>query len=392
MSSDFDRVIPREGFASVKYDGRQAVFGKNDVTPLWVADMDFASPEAVTLALQERARHPVYGYTQFPESMYEALIDWMRIRHGWQIEREWILMCPGVVPSLHAAVMAFAQTGEGVIIQPPVYAPFHSSVTTTGRRLLLNPLRLDNGHYSVDLDDLEKQASDGARLLILCSPHNPVGRVWSRQELMAILDIARRHRLTVLSDEIHSDLVYRDCRHIPLAMLADQEDPVLTAVAPSKTFNIPGLGLSALIVPGQSHRAALQKAFDLLHVSATNPFSIVAFEAAYREGGPWLNELLEYLQGTRDAVESFLLARLPEIHLIKPEGTYLFWLDCRAMGMDDRQLKHFFVHQAGIGMSPGSMFGEGGSGFMRLNFGAPRSVILQSLENVETALKGSKHG
>lgn len=394
MSPDFDRVFSREGTASVKYDGREASFGTSDVIPLWVADMDFASPEAVTRALRARAQHPVYGYTQFPESMFEALMEWMKNRHGWKIERDWIVMCPGVVPSLHAAVLAFTQAGEGVIIQPPVYFPFFSSVTTTGRRLSINPLRLENGRYIVDLEGFERCASEGARLLLLCSPHNPVGRVWDERELTAILAIACRYGLTILSDEIHSDLVYRGIRHIPLAMHAENQDAILTAVAPSKTFNIPGLGLSALIVSNPTHRAALQKAFDLLHVSAANPFSIVAFEVAYREGGPWLGSLLDYLEGTRDAVGSFLRERLLDIRLLEPEGTYLLWLDCRALGMDDRRLKHFFVHQAGVGMSPGSLFGEGGDGFMRMNIGAPRSVIMKVLENIERAMKarGSDHG
>lgn len=392
MSSGFDQPISREGTASVKYDGRKAIFGSDEVIPLWVADMDFASPEAVTQALQVRAQHPVYGYTQYPESMFEALMDWLRQRHGWNVEREWILMCPGVVPTLHAAVLAFAAAGEGVIVQPPVYAPFHSSVTTTGGRLLLNPLRLEGGRYHIDFDGLEKCAAEGARLLLLCSPHNPVGRVWEENELMAVLNIARRYGLTVLSDEIHSDLVYRDSRHIPLALLAGEGGADMTAVAPSKTFNIPGLGLSAIIVPHQEHRTKLRNAFDLLHVNAANPFSITAFEAAYREGRPWLDELMEYLGGTREAVRTFLRHRLPDIHMIEPEGTYLLWLDCRAMRMNDRQLQQFFIHQAGVGMSPGSMFGEGGSGFMRMNLGAPRAVIMKALENVASAMPRADHG
>lgn len=387
MNFDFDREISRAGTASVKYDGREAYFGSGDVVPLWVADMDFAAPEAVTRALKARALHPVYGYTQYPESMFEALMAWLKQRHGLQVEREWIVMCPGVVPSLHAAVLAFAQAGEGVIVQPPVYFPFFSCVTNTGRHLVLNPLRLEHERYTFDLAHLEQCAAGGARMLLLCSPHNPVGRVWSRRELNDVLDIARRHHLIVLSDEIHADLVYPGNRHTALATLPDSMHSVITAVAPSKTFNIPGLGLSALIVPDPAHRAALHKALDLLHVTASNPFSVAAFEAAYRAGEPWLESLLDYLGGTRDAVGRFLREWLPLIRLIEPEGTYLLWLDCRALGMDDKQLKHFFVHQAGVGMNPGTVFGEGGSGFMRMNIGAPRHVVINALERIAHAFE-----
>lgn len=386
MSSKFDRLISREGSSSVKYDGRGDYFGTEDVMPLWVADMDFAAPEAVTRALHARAEHPIYGYTHYPDSVFEALEDWLEKRHGWKVEREWILMCPGVVPSLHAAVMAFAEPGEAVIVQPPVYFPFFSCVTHTGRRLERNSLLLENGRYRMNLEHLEQCAASGARLLLLCSPHNPVGRVWTEQELGDVLAIARRYGMVVLTDEIHADLVYPGVRHTPLAALAKAEDQVVTAIAPSKTFNIPGLGLSALIVPDPKHRAALNKVFDLLHVSAANPFSIVAFEAAYRGGGPWLDELLAYLAETRDAVAEYLRDRLPQISLIQPEGTYLLWLDCRDLGMSDKELKHFFVHHSKVGMNPGTVFGEDGSGFMRMNIGAPRQIIMKALQQIEQAL------
>ena len=392
MSFDFDREISRAGTASLKYDGREAYFGDGNVIPMWVADMDFAAPEAVTRALTERAAHPVYGYTLYPDSLFEALMAWLKKRHGWNVERDWIMLCPGVVPSLHAAVMAFTQSGEGVIVQPPVYAPFFSSVTTTGRRLLLNPLRLQDGRYTIDFEHLEQCcAAEGASLLLLCSPHNPVGRVWNPQELGEVLRIARRHGLTILSDEIHADLVYPDKRHTTLATLAESGDAVITAVAPSKTFNIPGLGLSALIVPDTKHRAALHRAFDMLHVSASNPFSVAAFEAAYREGEPWLDSLLDYLNETRDVVGRYLRQHVPRIHLVEPEGTYLLWLDCRALDMDDKRLKQFLVHQAGVGMSPGTVFGDGGSGFMRMNIGASRHVVIRALERIAHALESRQN-
>jgi len=385
MTSAFDKVIPRAGTSSLKYDTRNAVFGQSDVIPLWVADMDFAVPAAVQRALTERAAHPVYGYTVYPDALYESLGHWLAVRHGWTVPREWIIFCPGVVPSLHAAVLAFTQPGDSVIVQPPVYAPFLSAAETTGRKTVLNPLKFADGQYRFDLEDFERCAAAGARLLLLCSPHNPVGRVWQAQELQALLQICARHDITVVSDEIHADLVYPGVRHTPLATLAQDRVKVITAVAPSKTFNIPGLGLSALIVPDAKDRAAINRAFDTLHVSASNPFSIVAFEAAYREGAAWLEALLDYLAGTRDFVREFLLQHLPQIRLIEPQGTYLLWLDCRGMAMDDQQLKHFFVQEAGVGLSPGALFGTPGSGFMRMNIGAPRSVIRQALEQIANA-------
>jgi cystathionine beta-lyase len=388
---DFDRPIPRAGTDSVKWDGRQGYFGTEDVLPMWVADMDFAAPEEVSRALMERAVHPVYGYTLFPDAVYDALMAWMRTRHGWEIERDWILMVPGVVPSLHAAALAFAGAGEGVIVQPPVYFPFFSSVTVTGRHLIENPLREADGRYRMDFGHLEQCAAEAdARLLMFCSPHNPVGRVWHADELREVLGIARRHGLVVLSDEIHHDLVYPEHKHIPLALLADDPGDIVTAVAPSKTFNIPGLGLSALIVSDPERRAALRRAFDLLHVTGSNPFSVTAFAAAYRHGGPWLDALLGYLAQSRNEVIAFLARHLPAITPVGPEGTYLIWLDCRELcrerGMDDAALRRLFIREARVGMNPGTVFGAGGSGFMRLNIGAPRALVREALDRIADAL------
>ncbi len=390
MSFDFDRVIPRDGTDSIKHDGRAGYFGTPDVLPLWVADMDFAVPEAITQALLARAAHPIYGYSRYPEAVFESLISWMGQRHDWRIERDWILPAPGVVPSLHAAVLAFAAAGEGVIVQPPVYYPFFSAVTGTGRQLLENPLMLRDGHYQIDFEQLESCAVHAnARLLLLCSPHNPVGRVWTREELARLLDIAERHDLVVLSDEIHHDLIYPGRRHQVLAALTDNPARVVTAVAPSKTFNIPGLGLSALIVPDPARREALSKAFDLLHAGNYNPFSSAAFAAGYRNGAAWLDALMTYLAETRDFVTEFCRQNLPGIRVVEPEGTYLLWLDCRALcvqrNWDDAAMKRFFVEKARVGMNPGTVFGAGGSGFMRMNIGAPRSVIETALRRIASA-------
>ncbi len=384
---DFDQTRSREGTDSLKWDGRVGQFGTADVLPLWVADMDFAAPAAVTRALGERAAHPVYGYTLFPEALFGALSDWLRDRHAWAIERDWVIMVPGVVPSLSAAVLALTRPGEGVIVQPPVYAPFFAVIRDNGRRVVENPLRWEAGEYRFDLEHLERCATEGARLLLLCSPHNPVGRVWREDELTALLEITRRHGLVVLSDEIHHDLCYPGALHHLLARLTDDPAAVITAVAPSKTFNIPGLGLAALICPDPAQRRALRQVFDAFHVSASNPFSVAAFTAAYRDGGPWLDALLPYLAGNRDLALDFIARRLPGLRAVRPEGTYLLWLDCRGLGLDDTALRTFFVARAGLGLSPGTIFGTGGNGHMRLNLGAPRWVIAQALEQLASALE-----
>jgi cystathionine beta-lyase len=320
-----------------------------------------------------------------PDSLFSAMQDWTLQRYQWQTHSKHMLLCPGVVPSLRAVIEAVTEVGDKVVVQPPVYFPFFEVVDESQRELLLNPLRLENGSYRFDLEHLEQCAQQGAKLLLLCSPHNPVGRVWQREELTSILDIARRYQMIVLSDEIHADLIYSGQQHIPIASLA-QDVKVITALSASKTFNIPGLGLSALIIEDTALRKAVQQVFNHWHVSATNPFSMVAFETAYREGLPWLNDLMPYLADTAAMVTQKFATEAPQIKLIEPEGTYLLWLDCREMGLDDAELKDFFVNQAKVGLSPGRLFGEAGSGFMRMNIAAPRSLIEQSVQRIIDAL------
>jgi len=386
MEFNFDKPISRENTNSVKFDGRQSYFGTKDVIPAWVADMDFAVPDCITRALEARLQHPVFGYTLYPESIYESIIEWFWRRHSWRIERDWILMAPGVVPSLFAAVQAFAGEGEGVIVQPPVYFPFFSAVTTNRRKLILNPLREVDGRYVIDIEHLEACAQQGAKLLILCTPHNPVGRVWTQQELTSVLDIARKYKLIILSDDIHCDLIYPGNTHTMLGKLAQPGDSIITTIAPNKTFNIPGLGLSALVIPDGAQRNAMKQTFESLHVGNTNPFSIAAFEAAYRGGDDWLDALMIYLEDTRDVVHSYLLENIPQIKMTKPEATYLLWLDCRELGMTDAQLRDFFIKDCKVGMNPGRVFGEGGAGFMRLNIGTRKSAIEQILLSINKAI------
>jgi cystathionine beta-lyase len=386
MKFDFDRPIDRTNTDSQKFDGRQRYFGATDITPMWVADMDFAVPDCVTQAILKRASHPVYGYTLYPESLYQSLIDWFQRRHHWTIQRDWIMMMPGVVPSLHACCLALAEQGNGVIVQPPVYHPFLNIATNTHRRLLLNPLQNIGNRYQINFAELETLALQ-ARILILCTPHNPVGRVWSRDELLEVLRIAERHQLIVVSDDIHADLVYPGHTHTMLGTLEKEfgdfiQTNLITAVAPSKTFNIPGLGLSSLIVPNPQHRGLLQKALELLHVSSSNPFSIVAYEAAYNDGAAWLDTLLSYLQNNKNLVREYFTQNIPQIPICDSEGTYLLWLDCRQLRMSDTQLRDFFIQKCKLGLSPGHIFGEGGSGFMRLNIGTQRAVVEEALNNI----------
>lgn len=385
MTNDFDQLVDRTGSASVKLDACKAVFGTEDVIPLWVADMDFAAPQAVINALTQRAKHPIYGYSLYPETMFTVMQSWFLKRYDWTIQRETIVMCPGIVPSMHAAIMAMSEVGDKIIIQSPVYPPFFSAVTDTGREVQLNPLRLVDGGYSMDIEHLEQCAASGAKLLLLCSPHNPVGRVWRQEELESVLDIARRYQLTIISDEIHADLIYPQYRHIPLAALAD-DVTIVTAVSPSKTFNIAGLGLSCLIVNDKQHRKAINTEFERLHISACNPFSISAFEAAYKNGEQWLDELLVYLDDTRRYVVDYFEANQLNIKVTPSQGTYLLWLDCRKMALDDDELKAFFIEKAKVGMNTGISFGEEGSGFMRMNIAAPRVIIKQALERIKQAL------
>lgn len=384
MQFDFDALISREGSYSVKFDARRAVFGKSDVIPLWVADMDFPAPPAVTDALSERAAHPLYGYTLYPDTLYRAYQDWFEHRHGWTIKRRELLMCPGVVPSIYAILTALTEPGDQIIVQPPVYFPFFDVVKDSGRELVCNPLKVEAGEYRFDFDHLEQCLEAGARWLVLCSPHNPVGRVWRQEELDTLVGLARRYQLNIISDEIHADLVYAGVEHLPLAALSDEVN-IITTISASKTFNIAGLGLSALVVPDKKQRQAISQVFEHAHISASNPFSITASIAAYQQGEAWLDAMMAYVAENYQWVKTFLAEHRPEIRPIRPEGTYLLWLDCHKMGLDDDGLKDFFVHQAGVGMNAGITFGEAGSGFMRMNLATPRSVIEKACQQIDAA-------
>ncbi len=379
---DFTHLPPRQGTLALKLEARQAMFGRADVLPLWVADMDFAAPDCVRQALIARAEHPIYGYTVRDPDMLPALCDWIGRRHGWQPAPAHACIAPGVVPSLYAAVAAFSAPGEGVIVQTPIYPPFLQAVQTQGRRLLDNPLRCQDGAYSLDLEHFE-QCARQARLFLLCSPHNPVGRVWSRAELQALLAICARHDVIVFADEIHADLLYPGEVHQPALPLAPER--VVAAWAPSKTFNIPGMGLSALFSEQAALMQRLQAIFAALPVSTQHPFGQVAWTTAYRQAEPWLEALLQTLQGHRQHVLARLHSELPRLRMSVPQATYLLWLDFQAWGCSEPELVRRLVDEAGLGLNPGSSFGESGRGWMRLNMATTRTQLDLALDRLIAA-------
>lgn len=381
---NFDSIVSREGTDSIKYAGRLEVFGRNNVLPLWVADMDFAVAPAIVQALKERVQHPIYGYTKVPNTLFHSTIQWMKRRHQWIVQSEEILLSPGVVPAFYTAVKAFTEPGDAVIIQPPVYNPFFTAISHAKRKLLYNPLKLNGKNYEIDFDHFE-QCARQAKLFLFCSPHNPVGRVWSESELKQLLTIAQKYNLIIFSDEIHADLIFPGQRHHVLSTLAPGYDRIVTGISPSKTFNIPGLGIATVMLPNPDLRRRFDEELNSFPIKSYNPLSIAAFIAAYNEGEEWLKELLIYLQETKLNMESFFESYLPEIQIIPSQGTYLLWLDCRKMQLSDAELENFFTHKASIGLSPGVLFGTQGSGFMRFNFGAPQSVVFEALERIKKA-------
>lgn len=380
----FDSPIERNQTDSLKYDQRLTRFGKADIIPLWVADMDFAAPASVRQALADRLAHPVFGYSYASEPLYEALYGWFARRHGWAIDPAQVLLTPGVVPSLYAAVQALTEPGAGVLIPSPVYPPFFSAVEQTGRRVIASPLMEQETGFGFDFALLERQAAE-ASMLLLCSPHNPVGRIWREAELERLIEIALRHDLVLVSDEIHADLSFPGERHLCLARIAPPKLRLLTAISPSKSFNIPGLNLSALVIAQADDRRKLEDFFQRQHVNPANPLSMAAFTAAYSSGDGWLDALRHYLAANRTLVAEFLTTQ-PRIRSRLPEASCLIWLDCRALHLDNQRLKDFFVHQAGLGLNDGASFGPGGEGFMRLNIGTQRARLQQALQQLGQAL------
>jgi len=391
MKYDFDRVIDRRGTYSYKWDQSEKLFGRADILPLWVADMDFEPPQEVKDAILARARQGVYGYTIRPDAYFEAICGWMRRRHGWEVRREWIVPVPGVVPALSLCVYAFTEPGDKVIIQTPVYYPFFDVIRMNGRTIVENPLVLREGRYEMDFARLERQAAEGAKMIILCSPHNPGGRVWSREELKKLGDICVRHGVTIVADEIHHDLVLPGHKHIPLASIDDRlAENTITCVAPTKTFNLAGLMAAATIIPGERLRRRFEHAVKTFSLHMESYFGVAAVIASYTHGDEWLDQLLQYLQGNLDYLTEFMRNRLPEIRVMKPEASYLVWIDCRSISSDPADLKKLMYEEAGVAFNEGSIYGEAGKGYLRVNIACPRSVLAEALGRFAAAVEARR--
>ena len=381
---DFNKVVNRHSTANIKYDLRGKFFGKDDVVPMWVADMDFETPEFIREAVIKRAQHPIYGYSYRPKPYYQSIVDWVKNRHNWNIATDWIVYSPGIVPALNFSTLAFTNKGDNIIVQPPVYFPFFSAVTDNNRVQLTNKLLLENGKYVIEFDDFERKAKE-AKMFFLSSPHNPVGRVWTKEELLRLGEICVQNNVIIISDEIHNDLILPDYKHIPMASLSSEiADITVTCIAPSKTFNIAGLATSSAIISNKSLRDKFEQIVVRYHLSLGNVFGAVASEAGYRHGAIWVDELMHYVGKNFEEVGQALLKTKGKIELIQPEATYLAWLDFRNTGYNDKQIKDILVNKAGLGLSHGPVFGEGGQGFQRMNLAAPRSLVIEAIERLIT--------
>ncbi len=388
MKYNFDESIDRRGTSSIKWDYLDRVFKSNEVIPMWVADMDFEAPQPVVDAVVKRAKHGVYGYTEKPSSFYFSAVEWLKKRHGWDINSRWITACPGVVPTLNFSVLALTEPGDKVLLQSPVYPPFFAAIRNNGRELVDSPLKLQDGKYVMDFEDLKSKLEGGVKLMLLCSPHNPTGRVWSREELETLGTLCAAYDVTIVSDEIHADLIYRNYSHTPMASISEElAQRTITCIAPSKTFNIAGLATSMIIIPNSTLKEKFSDYLNKLGIELTNLFGITALEAAYRHGEEWLAQVMDYLEGNLDFLVDYVNTYIPQIKLSRPEGTYLVWLDCRGLGMEHKELVDFFINKAHVGLNDGAAFGEKGSGFMRMNIACSRSLLEEALERIRQAVK-----
>lgn len=386
MKYNFDEIINRSNTACVKYDLRKLFFETEDVIPMWVADMDFRTPDFIMHAIRERAGHEILGYSIRPESYFSSLINWLKRRHNWDIQKEWIIFSPGVVPAVNMAVLAFSKRLDKIIIQPPVYFPFFDAVKKHGRKLVYNQLMMDNGRYRMDYENLEQLCREGARMLILSNPHNPAGNAWTADELRRMAGICLKYNTLIISDEIHGDLVNRGYKHTVVASLSPEiAAQTITMTAPSKTFNLAGLATASVIISNPVLKKKYRKVLDALHIELGNVFGNVASEAAYTHGDEWLGQLLDYIDGNIHTLIDFATKHLPQVNVIYPEATYMAWLDFSATGMNDKELKKFMIEKAGLGLNEGTQFGPGGEGYMRINLACPRATLLKALEQLKTA-------
>lgn len=397
MKYDFDKVIDRRHTNSVKWDENDKIFGREDVLPMWVADMDFKCAKPIADAIINRAYHPIYGYGFAPETAYEAVINKVKRSYGWEIKKEWIVFCDGVVSGVYSAVKSYTNPGDEVIIQTPVYHPFKSAILDNECSVVENKLSFNNNRYTMDFEDLKAKFTNGnnklnkskAKAIILCSPHNPVGRVWTKEELLELGNICIKNNCIVISDEIHCDIVYKNNSHTSFAAISESfAENSITFIAPSKTYNVAGLNQSVAIIPNKRLR-------DLFVHSRQgqnwgNIFGITALEAAYNFGDEYLQQLLNYLQSNIAFFCDFVNERIPRINVVKPEGTYLLWVDMRNLGFSDKELEKFIVNDAKLGLNNGNMFGSGGEGFQRFNIACPRSYLEKALISLEKCVNKIK--
>lgn len=383
---NFDTIIDRRNTYCDKWDYLERYYGEKDMLGLWVADMDFAVPKAVNEAIRKRTEHPIYGYTETDENYYDAMIEWYRKRQNFEIKKEWISYAPGVIPAICFLISAFTEEGDKVIIQEPVYHPFKKSILDNGRVPLINELVFDGEKYRMDLDALEAQIDEKTKMMILCSPHNPIGRVWTREELTAVGELCMRHDILLVADEIHGDIVYPGHKHIPFAALSEEfADHCVVCNAPNKTFNIAGLQGGNVIIKNPQIREKYRKYAGRFHLAEFTPFSMVAHQAAYRHGEKWFEELLVYLEENIRFTSEYLKTHLPCVKVIQPEATYMVWLDFRGTGLSPEEVNDRLIKKAKVAFNDGGMFGTSGEGFQRMNVACPREILETALCRVADA-------
>lgn len=386
---DFDKIIDRTGSGDVKHEVLQARWGRSDLLALWVADMDFATPPFIVDALKKRLEHPIFGYTVTPKEYWTSIIDWVKEHHQWDVQKDWISYIPGIVKGIGFAINAFLEKDEKVIIQPPVYHPFRITTEANGREVVNNPLVLrENGTYDMDFEQLEQVCDDKCRLFILCNPHNPAGICWSEETLKRLADFCYERNIIVVSDEIHADLALFSNRHIPFACVSDKAAQIsITFQAPTKTFNIAGIVSSYAIVPNEELR---KKYYGWLHaneLSSPSLFAPIATISAFTEGEEWRKQMLDYVEQNIIFVEDYCRQHIPQIKTMRPQASFLVWLDCKELGFDYEGLKDFFTNKARLALNDGETFGKEGAGFMRLNVGTPRSILQQAMKQLAEAVR-----
>lgn len=391
MHYDFDQVISRVGTSCEKWDSKEE-YRTGKVIPMWVADMDFQIAEPILERLRKRLEHPVMGYVHREEDYSEITADWVKKRHDWEIETSWVTFCPGIVPAISAAIQALTKPGETVMLQSPVYYPFKNTILACGRKIVDNPLLCVNGHYEMDYRDMEKKIQkENVKLLLLCNPHNPVGRVYTREELTHLGEICERNQVLIFSDEIHSDLILNGHKHVPIASLSSPISRItMTGIAPSKTFNLAGLQAASVICENKKMLESFEAVIQMNAVHFPNIFGLEAYKAAYTKGEEYLEQLLTYLENNLNYCKEFFKDRLAPLKLTELEGTYLLWIDCRELGLTQCELETFMEERAHIALDSGTWFGEMGNGYMRMNIACPRTILEQALEQLETALSNKQ--